>query len=105
LPVVIAQHMPAISTMLLAKRLATKWAMPARECQPVHLLQPSWVWIAAGGYHMAAPQEDHQIRLCTRLEPCEKLCGTSVHVRIWSVAAVYRKRYEHDPIAAWDKID
>ena len=52
LPVVIAQHMPPIFTTLLAKRLATKCALPVRECQPGDLLGPSCVWIAPGDYHM-----------------------------------------------------
>ena len=89
LPVVIAQHMPAIFTMLLAKRLATKCAMPVRECQPGDLLGPSCVWIAPGNYHMVVQQDEKHIRLGTHQGPRENFCRPSVDVLFRSVAAVY----------------
>jgi two-component system chemotaxis response regulator CheB len=89
LPVVIAQHMPAIFTMLLAKRLATKCALPVRECQPGDLLGPSCVWIAPGDYHMVVQEEDHRVRLHTHQGPRENFCRPSVDVLFRSVAAVY----------------
>ena len=89
LPVVIAQHMPAIFTMLLAKRLATKCAMPVRECQPGDLLGPSCVWIAPGDYHMIVQQDENRMRLATHQGPRENFCRPSVDVLFRSVAAVY----------------
>ena len=89
LPVVIAQHMPAIFTMLLAKRLASKCALPVRECQPGDLLGPSCVWIAPGDYHMVVQQDEHRMRLGTHQGPRENFCRPSVDVLFRSVAAVY----------------
>ena len=89
LPVVIAQHMPAIFTSLLAKRLSTKCAMPVRECQSGDLLGPSCVWIAPGDYHMVVQQEDHHMRLGTNQGPRENFCRPSVDVLFRSVAAAY----------------
>ena len=89
LPVVIAQHMPAIFTSLLAKRLATKCAMPVRECQAGDLLGPSCVWIAPGDYHMVVQQDEKQMRLGTNQGPRENFCRPSVDVLFRSVAAVY----------------
>lgn len=89
LPVVIAQHMPAVFTMLLAKRLATKCAIPVRECQPGDLLGPSCVWIAPGDYHMIVQHDEKRIRLGTHQGPRENFCRPSVDVLFRSVAAVY----------------
>ena len=89
LPVVIAQHMPAIFTLLLAKRLATKCAMPVRECQAGDLLVPSCVWIAPGDYHMVVQQDENRMRLGTHQGPRENFCRPSVDVLFRSVAAVY----------------
>ncbi len=89
LPVVIAQHMPPIFTALLAKRLASKCAVPVRECQPGDLLGPSCIWIAPGDYHMVVKEEDHRVRLGTHQGPRENFCRPSVDVLFRSVAAVY----------------
>jgi two-component system chemotaxis response regulator CheB len=89
LPVVIAQHMPAIFTSLLAKRLATKCAVPVQECQSGDLLGPSCVWIAPGDYHMVVQQEEHRMLLGTHQGPRENFCRPSVDVLFRSVAAAY----------------
>jgi two-component system chemotaxis response regulator CheB len=89
LPVVIAQHMPPVFTTLLAKRLASKCALPVREGQPGELLGPSCVWIAPGDYHMVVQEEDHRMRLRTHQGPRENFCRPSVDVLFRSVAAVY----------------
>jgi two-component system, chemotaxis family, protein-glutamate methylesterase/glutaminase len=86
---VIAQHMPAIFTSLLAKRLATKCAMPVKECQPGDVLVPSCVWIAPGDYHMVVQKEEHRMRLNTNQAPRENFCRPSVDVLFCSVAAAY----------------
>ncbi len=89
LPVVIAQHMPPIFTSLLAKRLASKCALPVREGQAGELLMPSCIWIAPGDYHMVVQEEDHRMRLGTHQGPRENFCRPSVDVLFRSVAAVY----------------
>jgi len=81
--------MPAVFTMLLAKRLASKCALPVRECQPGDLLGPSCVWIAPGDYHMVVWQEKNRMRLHTHQGPRENFCRPSVDVLFRSVASVY----------------
>src|SRR3984957_14371538 len=89
LPVVIAQHMPPVFTMLLSKRLASKCALPVREGQTGDFLAPSCVWIAPGDYHMVVQEEDRQMRLRTHQGPRENFCRPSVDVLFRSVAAAY----------------
>ena len=89
LPVVIVQHMPPIFTTLLAKRLASKCALPVREPQPGDLLGPSGIWLAPGDFHMVVQAEDHRMRLQTNQGPRENFCRPSVDVLFRSVAAVY----------------
>jgi two-component system chemotaxis response regulator CheB len=81
--------MPAIFTGLLAKWLASKCALPVRECQPGDLLGPSCIWIAPGDYHMEVPEEEHLKLLSTNQGPRENFCRPSVDVLFRSVAAVY----------------
>jgi two-component system chemotaxis response regulator CheB len=89
LPVVIAQHMPPIFTTLLAKRLATKCALPVQECQPGDLLGPSCVWIAPGDYHMVVEEAGLHMRLGKHQGPRENFCRPSVDVLFRSVAEHY----------------
>ena len=89
LPIVIAQHMPPIFTGLLAKRLASKCALPVRECQPGDVLGPSGIWIAPGDYHMVVERENNQMVLRTNQGPRENFCRPSVDVLFRSVAALY----------------
>jgi len=89
LPMLIVQHMPPIFTMLLAKRLASRCALPVREAQPGDLIAPSRIWIAPGDYHMVAEEEDRHVRLRTHQGPRENFCRPSVDVLFRSVAAIY----------------
>jgi two-component system chemotaxis response regulator CheB len=89
LPIVIAQHMPPVFTTLLAKRLASKCALPVRECQSGDALAPSCVWIAPGDYHMVVREEEHRMLLRTNQEPRENFCRPSVDVLFRSVAETY----------------
>ena len=89
LPIVIAQHMPAVFTSLLAKRLAGKCALPVRECEPGAVLGPACIWIAPGDYHMVVAEQGRQRLLTTNQGPRENFCRPSVDVLFRSVAAVY----------------
>lgn len=89
LPIVVAQHMPAIFTALLAKRLATRCSIPVRECQPGDLLEPSCIWIAPGDFHMIVQEDGGRVRLMTHLGPRENFCRPSVDVLFRSVADVF----------------
>ena len=91
-PVLIAQHMPAMFTSLLAARLASKCALPVRECVPGEALSPGAVIIAPGDFHMVLSREENHIRLRTNQEPKENFCRPSADVLFRSVAAVFGGR-------------
>ena len=91
-PLLIAQHMPAIFTSMLAMRLASKSALPVRECTSGEALQPGCAIIAPGDFHMVLQQNDAEPRLVTHQGPRENFCRPSVDVLFRSVAAVYGGR-------------
>ena len=91
-PVVIAQHMPPIFTSLLAGRLASKSALPVRECVSGEPLQAGSVVIAPGDFHMVVNQEAGVVRLRTHQGPKENFCRPAVDVLFRSVANVYGGR-------------
>ena len=91
-PVVIAQHMPAIFTSLLAARLSAKSALPVQECVSGEPLTPGRIVIAPGDYHMVVNQENGVPILRTHQGPKENFCRPSVDVLFRSIAAVYGAR-------------
>ena len=88
-PVVIAQHMPAIFTTLLAERLAAKSPLPVRECKSGEALAPGRVYIAPGDFHMVVCNNEDGVCLRTHQGPKENYCRPSVDVLFRSVASVY----------------
>ena len=92
-PLLIAQHMPAIFTTMLANRLSAKSALPVRECVSGEPLRPGCAILAPGDFHMVVRQEgDSAPRLCTHQGPRENFCRPSVDVLFRSVASVYGGR-------------
>ena len=91
-PVVIAQHMPAVFTTMLAARLTAKSAIPVRECKSGEPLSPGSIFLAPGDYHMVLSAEDGTIRLYTHQGPKENFCRPSVDVLFRSVAHVFGAR-------------
>lgn len=90
--VLIAQHMPALFTSLLARRLASRCAMPVCEGESGGMVVPGTVYLAPGDYHMIVAKEDGVVRLRTHQGPKENFCRPSVDVLFRSVAAVYEGR-------------
>ncbi len=91
-PLLIAQHMPAIFTAMLATRLAAKSALPVRECSSGEPLQPGCAIIAPGDFHMVLQECGGAPRLVTHQGPRENFCRPSVDVLFRSVAAIYGGR-------------
>ena len=91
-PLLIAQHMPAIFTAMLASRLAAKSVMPVRECSSGEPLQPGCAIIAPGDFHMVLQEGGGVPRLATHQGPRENFCRPSVDVLFRSVAAIYGGR-------------
>jgi len=91
-PLLIAQHMPAIFTTMLAARLSAKSQLPVRECISGEPVSAGCAVIAPGDFHMVTQQENQSVFLKTHQGPRENFCRPSVDVLFRSVAAVYRER-------------
>lgn len=91
-PLLIAQHMPAIFTTMLAARLAAKSQFPVRECGSGELLVPGCAVLAPGDYHMIVEQQNASLVLKTHQGPRENFCRPSVDVLFRSVAAIFKER-------------
>ena len=91
-PVLIAQHMPAIFTSMLAARLSAKSAFPVRECVSGDPVAPGCAIVAPGDFHMVVQKENGTISLRTHQGPRENFCRPSVDVLFRSVASVYEDR-------------
>ena len=91
-PVLIAQHMPAIFTSMLAARLTSKSSLPVRECVSGQAVGPGCAVLAPGDFHMVVQKENGAVWLRTHQGPRENFCRPSVDVLFRSVASVYEDR-------------
>ena len=91
-PVLVAQHMPAIFTQMLATRLAAKSAIAVREATPGEELSAGTVFIAPGDFHMLVTADRGKNFIATNRAPKENFCRPSVDVLFRSVASVYGAR-------------
>jgi len=91
-PVLIAQHMPAIFTNMLAARLSAKSELPVRECVSGEPVAAGCAIIAPGDFHMIVQHENGSICLRTHQGPRENFCRPSVDVLFRSVAQIYGER-------------
>jgi two-component system chemotaxis response regulator CheB len=91
-PLLIAQHMPAIFTTLLAARLSSKARLPVRECLSGERLASGCVVLAPGDYHMIVDRADGSVVLRTHQAPRENFCRPSVDVLFRSAAEIFGDR-------------
>lgn len=91
-PVLVAQHMPAIFTSMLASRLTAKSALPVRECVSGEPVSAGCVILAPGDYHMVVQKDRGSVWLRTHQGPKENFCRPSVDVLFRSIAGVYGER-------------
>lgn len=91
-PLLIAQHMPPIFTMMLAARVSSKSLLPLRECVSGERLSAGCAIIAPGDFHMVVAPERGSVVLKTHQGPRENFCRPSVDVLFRSVATVFRDR-------------
>lgn len=91
-PVLVAQHMPAIFTQMLAMRLAGRSAIAVREATPGEELCAGTVFIAPGDFHMLVTADRGKNFIATNRAPKENFCRPSVDVLFRSVACVYGAR-------------
>lgn len=89
LPVLVAQHMPALFTALLAERLNGLCRIPVHEALPGEALQPGVVYVARGDRHMQAVGSAAHCALHFMPTDPDEYCRPSVDVLFRSAAAVY----------------
>lgn len=92
IPVVIAQHMPPIFTIQLAKYLSNKLGMDVREGVDGSDLEAGKIYIAPGDYHMVvAKKTTAGYIIHTNQKPPENNCRPAVDMLFRSVAEVFGK--------------
>jgi two-component system, chemotaxis family, protein-glutamate methylesterase/glutaminase len=88
-PVVIVQHMPPLFTRLLAKHLSAHASVFVQEGESGAELNPGYVWIAPGDYHMVVLRDGNAIRLSLNQGAPEHSCRPAVDVLFRSVARTF----------------
>ena len=88
-PLLIAQHMPPVFTLRLAKRLTAVSALEVEEAAAGTLVRPGRAWMAPGDFHLALAKDAEGVRLRTHQAPAENSCRPSVDVLFRSAAEVY----------------
>lgn len=91
-PLLVAQHMPALFTSMLAHRLSAKSVLPVRECVSGEPLSSACAVLAPGDFHMVVENNNGCLRLTTHQAPKENFCRPSVDVLFRSVAAIFGDR-------------
>ncbi|MHC4954788.1 MAG: chemotaxis-specific protein-glutamate methyltransferase CheB [Planctomycetota bacterium] len=87
-PVVIAQHMPALFTPLFARRMNRRIAARVREASAGDAVEPG-VWIAPGGSHLALERAAGRVEFRTSDAVSEHMCRPSADVLFRAAAQVY----------------
>jgi two-component system chemotaxis response regulator CheB len=86
-PIFIVQHMPALFTDALARRLQTKSAIRVKEAQHGEVALADCAYLAPGGKQMKlAPGQKGAITICITDDPPENACRPSVDYLFRSVA-------------------
>jgi two-component system, chemotaxis family, protein-glutamate methylesterase/glutaminase len=89
LPVVIAQHMPAMFTAMFAEHLRRQLSIDASEAQHGELIESGRVYIAPGGKHLRLDRHQNIIRAVLDDSPPVNFCRPSVDVTFQSASDTY----------------
>lgn len=88
--ILVVQHMPPAFTGPFAKRLNTICRVNVKEAEHGDMVEPGWVYVAKGGYHMTIKSDGGgRYRLALSPEPVDKLFIPSVDVMKLSVTQTY----------------
>lgn len=90
-PVLIAQHMPATFTGLLAKRLTAQTGHMVKEALHQHEIKAGEIWLAPGDYHLTVQRRGSSIRTHLDQNPPENSCRPAVDPLFRSMAACFGK--------------
>ncbi len=89
LPILVAQHMPAMFTTLLAEQLGRAGDRPCAEATDGEPILPGRAYVAPGGWHMTAEGRGDDRVLRLDQEPPEHFCRPAVDPLFRSVARTY----------------
>lgn len=87
MPILVAQHMPAAFTPILAQHIAQAAGRPCHEATDGALLQPGHVMLAPGDFHMEIARNGVQPSIRLNQAPPENFCRPSVNPLFRSAAA------------------
>lgn len=88
-PILVAQHMPATFTSILASHITRQCGVSAMEATDGLTLEQGRVYVAPGNFHMTV-DATHTLRL--NQDPPENYCRPSVNPMLRSLAACYGSR-------------
>ncbi|MFM9975862.1 MAG: chemotaxis-specific protein-glutamate methyltransferase CheB [Beijerinckiaceae bacterium] len=89
LPVIIAQHMPAMFTAIFAEHLARQLSFDASEAQHGELIEAGRIYIAPGGKHLRLDRHQTNIRALLDNSPPVNFCRPSVDITFQSACDAY----------------
>ena len=90
IPILIVQHMPPKFTKSLADRINSMSKVTVKEAEHGETIQPGWVYIAPGGFHMKVQRSGYSnATLHISTEPSTTLHRPSVDVMMESAVQVY----------------
>ncbi|MGE3609336.1 MAG: chemotaxis response regulator protein-glutamate methylesterase [Bacteriovoracaceae bacterium] len=90
-PVFIAQHMPAVFTEILAKRLSDICKAPVREGKNGEVVEKGVVYIAPGDFHMLLEKKDNTVVISLNQNPQRNSVRPAADYLFESAADVYGK--------------
>lgn len=88
-PILVAQHMPATFTTVLAEQLARTSGLPAREGIDGEPALPGRIYVAPGGRHMEVARVETQARIVVHDGPALNFCKPAVDPLFSSAARVF----------------
>jgi len=89
MPIVIAQHMPATFTTVLAQHLGRAAGRPCREAVHGEALLPGSITLAPGDFHFEIAREGGVLKALLNKTPPQNFCRPSVNPLFRSVARIF----------------
>ena len=88
-PIVIAQHMPATFTAILAQQLSKSCGRPCKEAQHGETISAGHTYVAPGDYHFSLNRDAGVLKAILTQAPPENFCRPSVNPLFRSVARLF----------------
>ena len=89
LPILIAQHMPATFTTLLAEHIERATGVPCAEGKDGEVISAGRIYLAPGNYHMVVERDGAGSVIRLNQDPPENFCRPAVDPMLRSMARIY----------------